>query len=60
MEGINCNRLIGKCRYNVGALAVNVTILKILLIQLCHRKIICDLMVIKTSVSGTGVSGSVC
>ena len=48
---------------NVGimwvALAVNVTILKILLIQLCHRKLICGLMVMRTSVSGAGVSGSV-
>ena len=44
---------------NVGimwvALAVNVTILKISLIQLCHIKLICGLMVRKTSVSGTGL-----
>ena len=48
---------------NVGlmwvALAVNVTILKISLIQLCRRKLICGLTVIRTSVSGAGVSGSV-
>ena len=49
---------------NVGimwvVLAVNVTVLKMSLIQLCHRKLICGLTVIRTSVSGVGVSGSVC
>ena len=49
---------------NVGimwvAVAVNVIILKISLTQLCHRKLICGLMVIRISVSGAGVSGSVC
>ena len=60
IEGITMTGKLGNVGIIWVTLAVNVTTLKISLIQLCHRKLICGLTVIRTSVSGASISSNVC